>query len=54
MTQKIPKNLQKKFMPFDFLKTNSPSCQNSPPEKKKQNTPLNPNTLYGKLDEDGD
>jgi hypothetical protein len=46
MTQKIPKNFPKKFMPFDFLKNNSPSCQNSPKKKKKQNTLPNPNPPF--------
>jgi hypothetical protein len=37
MIQKIPKNLPKKFTPFDFLKKNSPRCQNS--SKKKKSLP---------------
>jgi len=39
-------------MSFDFLKNNSPSCQNS---KKKKKHFLHPQTpFYGKLDDDDD
>ncbi len=50
MTQKKPKNLQKKIHALIFSGKNSPIYQSSP--KKTLPPPRTP--LYGKLDEDDD